>query len=437
MKNRTLQHAFPIVAAAIGNRFGIKVSVGGDQAYTTGSAIQLPAYDGDDPDYQDFAWGLLAHESAHIRYSDFTLDIGGSVLRRRLCGAIEDVRIEHELAKDFPGTRLTLATVVDKMIANGGFTASSSDDHPANILYGYVLKSLRARVLGQAALKPLAELTEAALKAHFPKGAVIRLKGLLSEVPDGLTSESDCLHLADRILTMIQQECEQPDQSTPSTPSSAADNPSSDDAETDQPMTHRILMMTVILNRMKAALNPRKMTTNRRTLAMMTVKPENPIRARFLAALLTAGDGDLDQDVFETIKSALALDSDSVSEYVMPIGTEPPTDERAGLQLFQKVQGESGKIRAALQGLVQSHSLSRSRPGCRGRLDGKRLHRLRFGETKVFQRNTVKPAPNTAIHLLLDKSESMGYPVSDTAGTAVGYAYADGPGSDFGAGLGF
>ena len=50
MKNNTLQNAFPIVAAAIGNRFGIKVSVGGDQAYTTGKAIQLPAYLGDDPD---------------------------------------------------------------------------------------------------------------------------------------------------------------------------------------------------------------------------------------------------------------------------------------------------------------------------------------------------------------------------------------------------
>jgi hypothetical protein len=32
MKNRTLHNAFPIVAAAIGNRFGIKVSVGGNQA---------------------------------------------------------------------------------------------------------------------------------------------------------------------------------------------------------------------------------------------------------------------------------------------------------------------------------------------------------------------------------------------------------------------
>ena len=306
------------------------------------------------------------------------------------------------------------------MIANGGFTASSSDDHPANILYGYVLKSLRARVLGQAALKPLAELTEAALKAHFPKGAVIRLKGLLSEVPDGLTSESDCLHLADRILTMIQQECEQPDQSTPSTPSSAADNPSADDAETDQPDDSPDSDDDGHSEQDEGSTQSPQDDDKPSDASDDDGETGKPDHSQILEALLTAGDGDLDQDVFETIKSALALDSDSVSEYVMPIGTEPPTDERAGLQLFQKVQGESGKIRAALQGLVQSHSLSRSRPGCRGRLDGKRLHRLRFGETKVFQRNTVKPAPNTAIHLLLDKSESMGYPVSDKQGQPMG-----------------
>ena len=73
MKTKTLQHAFPIVAAAIGNRFGIKVSVGGDQAYTNGKVIQLPAYAGDDPAYQVVAWGLLAHEAAHIRYPIFPL----------------------------------------------------------------------------------------------------------------------------------------------------------------------------------------------------------------------------------------------------------------------------------------------------------------------------------------------------------------------------
>jgi cobaltochelatase CobT len=220
MKNKTLQHAFPIVAAAIGNRFGIKIQVGGDQAYTNGKLIQLPAYNGNDPAYQEVAWGLLAHEAAHIRYSDFTLAYGPSVLRRRLAGAIEDVRIEHELAKDFPGTRLTLRTVIENMIAKGNFSAASAEDHPANILYGYVLKSLRARVLGQVALQPLVDQTEMALKATFPKGAVIRLQGLLSEVPEGLTSEQDCLNLTDRILTMIEQEVEQQKQNQQSAPSS-------------------------------------------------------------------------------------------------------------------------------------------------------------------------------------------------------------------------
>ena len=420
MKNRTLQHAFPIVAAAIGNRFGIKVSVGGDQAYTTGTAIQLPAYDGDDPDYQEVAWGLLAHEAAHIRYSDFTLDFGDSVLRRRLCGAIEDVRIEHELAKDFPGTRLTLRSVIEKMIANGGFTTSSIDDHPANILYGYVLKSLRARVLGQTALQPLVDLTETALNTCFPKGAVIRLKGLLSEVPDALTAESDCLHLADRILTMIQQECEPQDLSNPSTPSSALDNPFSDDAEANQPdnspdsdESGPAGQDDDITQATQAVDDPNHPAEDSSSNPSGDEGGENPDHNLILAKLLTAGDDDIEQDVFETVKSALALEPDSVSEYVMPIGNEPPTDERVGLQLFQKVQGESGKIRAALQGLVQSHSLSRSQPSGRGRLNGKRLHRFRWGDTNVFQRSSVKPSPNTAIHLLLDKSDSMGYPVLD------------------------
>ena len=427
MKNKTLQHAFPIVAAAIGNRFGIKVSVGGDQAYTTGTAIQLPAYDGDDPDYQEVAWGLLAHEAAHIRYSDFTLAYGDSVLRRRLCGAIEDVRIEHELAKDFPGTRLTLRTVIEKMIANGGFAACSSAEHPANILYGYVLKSLRERVLGQAALKPLVDLTETALNACFPKGAVIRLKGLLSEVPDGLTSESDCLHLADRILTMIQQECEQPRQSNQSAP--ALDNPSSaddeakqtDDSTTSDESGHADEEEADdITQATQADDEPSHPAEDPTANPGGDDDGESPDHNPVLAALLTAEEGDIEQDVFETVKAALALEPDSVSEYVMPVGDEPPTDDRAGLQLFQKVQGESGKIRAALQGLVQSHSLKHSQPGGRGRLNGKRLHRLCLGDTHVFQRSSVKPSPNTAIHLLLDKSDSMGYPVLDRLGQPLG-----------------
>ncbi|QPK61686.1 VWA domain-containing protein [Methylomonas sp. LL1] len=446
MKNRTLHNAFPIVAAAIGNRFGIKVCVGGDQAETDGQTIWLPAYEGDDPDYQDYAWGLLAHEAAHIRYSDFTLRYGSSVLRRRLCNAIEDVRIEHELAKDFPGTRLTIRTVIEKMIAKGDFVANSIDDHPANILYSFVLKSLRARVLGQSALLPLVEQTEVALKTKYPKGAVTRLKGLLSEVPLGLQSESDCLQLTDRILTMIEQEFEQQRQRNQAQQSADEDtSPETDDADQDagsadselSDSTEQDERLPTDTDDDQSSESDGKDKSNPENPGDEPTRPSDSSSSNpqgddeehteiadpmgVLQTLLTAGDSDIDQDLFESLKSALSLAAENVSELLMPNGNEPPMDDRAGEFLLRKVQSESGKIRAALQGLVQSQTISRSQHACRGRrMDGKRLHRLPLGETKLFQRKQTKPAPNTAIHLLLDKSESMGYQVTDSQGQPIG-----------------
>jgi cobaltochelatase CobT len=452
MKNRTLHNAFPIVAAAIGNRFGIKVSVGGSQAYTDGRSIQLPAYEGDDPDYQDFAWGLLAHEAAHIRYSDFSLRYGHSVLRRRLCNAIEDVRIEYELAKDFPGTRLTIRTVIEKMIAKGDFVASNIDDHPANILYSFVLKSLRARVLGQSALLPLVEQTEAALKATFPKGAVTRLKGLLSEVPLGLQKESDCLQLTDRILTMIEQEFEQqrqsnqeqpsadqdtspePDETDQDTESADSNDTEGPDSENDPESDERLPNDTDDESSSEWAGNDDSNPENpddgpatpaeRSTSNPQGEDEENSEIADpmgVLQTLLSASDSDIDQDLFESLKLALSLAAENVSELLMPSGHEPSIDDQAGTFLLRKVQSESGKIRAALQGLVQSQTINRSQHVCLGRrMDGKRLHRLQQGDTRIFQRKQTKASPNTAIHLLLDKSESMSYQVTDSQGQPMG-----------------
>ena len=379
MKNKTLHNAFPIVAAAIGNRFGIKVSVGGDQAYTNGKTIQLPAYEGNDPDYQDYAWGLLAHEAAHIRYSDFSIDFGASVLRRRLSGAIEDVRIEYELAKQFPGTRLTLKTVIEKMIANGGFIASTEDDHPANVLYGYVLKSLRARVLDQVALSPLVEQTERVLSTKFPQGVVVRLKGLLAEVPDELSSERDCLHLADRILAMIEREIEQQQQkqqNNQSSPSTAEENKSDTDDQVDSEPTEQAdgadetrdskddantagqdkedeesssasemdsgsddesgsgltdEQDDVESLAEEATANPANSGGN---TGGGETETETSDHSQILESLLTASEDDIDLDVFDTIKSTLALGQDSVAESMMPIGNEPLLDELAGSALF-------------------------------------------------------------------------------------------------------
>jgi len=454
MKNNTLHNAFPIVAAAIGNRFGIKVHIGGDQAYTNGQSIRLPAYNGDDPDYKDYAWGLLAHESAHIRYSDFTIDFGTSVLRRRLCGALEDVRIEHELAQIFPGTRLTLRTVVEKMIASGQFKAATADDHPANVLYGYVLKSLRARVLQQSALTPLVELTEQVLNSHFPAGTLLRLNDLLAEVPEELACERDCLHLTDRILSMIEQECEkegekketenqdqdqdqtQPQQNSQAQPDSEQDtdtetdtgesdyegdegeakaeaeaeaNDQSPDCSDDSETTASTDISTDSGSPVNSDSDHQP--SKQAPLDSLKPSPTETIDAQSLQqALGSVSDAELEQDLFEAVKAELALGAGHSAESVMPVGLRQAGDEVAGRRLLDKVQSESVKIRAALQGLVQAQNMSHSYPSCRGRrVIAKRLPHLALGDSRVFARGSVKQAPNTAIHLLLDKSASMSY----------------------------
>jgi cobaltochelatase CobT len=87
----------------------------------------------------------------------------------------------------------------------------------------------------------------------------------------------------------------------------------------------------------------------------------------------------------------------------------PDLNPAIGNALMNKVLGNSGKIRASLQGLVQSSRYDRpvtKRSG--NRIDGRKLYRLSQGGLPHFsKRGSHKQMPNTAIHLLVDGSTSM------------------------------
>lgn len=422
--HQTLERAFPIVAAAIGNRFGISVAVGGTEAYTDGQSIQLPGYNGSDPQYQNYAWGYLAHEAAHVRYSDFQLDFGDSVLRRRLCNAIEDVRIEHELAKVYPGTRVTLAKMVEQMLTEGRLTAQTASDHPGNVLFGYILKRLRAKVLGQTVLEPLVDATRQALRACFPRGALIRLEGLLSEVPEGLTCERDCLDLTDRILAMLEEECAKPaatasddqsdtDPEDDNTLQSGADSaqddqPSSDsDAEDDQNGTNP--EDSAPSDQDNDPGNGSATSPNPPSGTGEPANQDSAKQASLMDQLNTLSEPDLEQDWFETAKSQLGLTPDSAEKCTLPVGLFPKGSRLVGQALAKRVEQNSKALRVALQSAVQSHRQNRPQAVRNGRrIDPRRLTKVALGDTRVFSRSGQRVAPNCAVHILLDKSESMG-----------------------------
>ena len=139
-----LRNALPIVAAALGRKFGVEVGVGGHNACTDGKRIQIPDVP-DDPVSRDLAWGYLAHEAAHVRYTDFAVyeqAANEGPLQAMLQNRIEDVRIERELGRPYPGTRTTIATVLRRMLAEGRMAAPDPKEHPAQVLAAYLLLTL-------------------------------------------------------------------------------------------------------------------------------------------------------------------------------------------------------------------------------------------------------------------------------------------------------
>ena len=143
MKNQTLNNAFPIVAAALGNKFGVKVSVGGDDAYTTGDRIHLPALDTDDSNIKDVAWGYLAHEAAHVRFTDFGefRNADTNPLRKHIVNILEDIRIEKAMQEPYPGTKRTTEKVTEYLVQTDayGFVSKGQEPHPASVLSQFLL----------------------------------------------------------------------------------------------------------------------------------------------------------------------------------------------------------------------------------------------------------------------------------------------------------
>ena len=466
MKNKTLNNAFPIVAAALGNKFGVKVSVGGSDAYTDGRSINIPAYNLDDSSYKDVAWGYLAHEAAHVRFTDFVAfaNAATSSIRKNIVNILEDIRIEKLMQEPYPGTKRTTEKVVQHLIQTGGFQVHGQHEqiHPAAVLSQFLLFRLRNDILGQTALSSYADAAEALLEDTFPVGAVTRLNGLLSVVPQ-LQITRDCVRLADRIIRMIEEEQEkeqekalqqqskqqdsddsssqsqhgQTDQDEDSTDTDSGDSPhdspsqgddSPSDQDADEPAQQPGDSEPDDDNQVQGSVSQPSDADDQDPGDLDDSQPgqghandsgsnddnsqdqDSEQMAQNLASVLSAGDDDVPDDVFNIAKELLGNQSvNSYDENVhMPVAMDPVLNPAVGNALMNKVLGNSGKIRASLQGLVQSSRRDRpvhKRSGTR--IDGRKLSRLSQGDSRVFERRSHKQAPNTAIDLLVDGSTSM------------------------------
>ncbi|MBO1387126.1 hypothetical protein BVJ66_01125 [Vibrio cholerae] len=394
--NHPLKNALPIVAAAYGEKFGVKVLIQGQDAFTDGERIVIPTANPDDPHYQQIAWGYLAHEAAHIRHTNFDMvqKASSKPIRKALLNIIEDVRIENELAKDYPGTRRSISQVIEYMVDTQQMCVPEQLE-PASNLQAWLLFRLRCHFLGQKALTPLYQAVDERVRQLFPAAAMSRLSAMLTAVPS-LASTGEVLKLVDAIVAMLEEE------SRPPQDESDADsgNDIGQDASNDS-------------NNSSDSQTPETDSSATGDFAE-TGDSDNSDQADNLRQALEASAAQFESDTFAQVAEVLSEQAEG-HQGVTPLSL--PQAEQAMLgdeDILTLSASESAQIRARLRGMVQSSQDSRNHAKRHGlRVATHRLAASQAGESRLFIQRQPRIAPNAAVHLLVDISGSMGKPIGE------------------------
>jgi Nitric oxide reductase activation protein len=388
--NHPLKNALPIVAAAYGEKFGVKVLIQGQDAFTDGERIVIPTANPDDPHYQQIAWGYLAHEAAHIRHTNFDMvqKASSKPIRKALLNIIEDVRIENELAKDYPGTRRSISQVIEYMVDTQQMCVPEQPE-PASNLQAWLLFRLRCHFLGQKALTPLYQAVDERVRQLFPAAAMSRLSAMLTAVPS-LASTGEVLKLVDAIVAMLEEESHPPQDES----DADSGNDIGQDASNDS-------------NNSSGSQTPE-------TDSSATGDSDNSDQADNLRQALEASAAQFEPDTFAQVAEVLSEQAEGhqgVTQLSLPQAEQAMLGDEAILTLSAS---ESAQIRARLRGMVQSSQDNRNHAKRHGlRVATHRLAASQAGESRLFIQRQPRIAPNAAVHLLVDISGSMGKPIGE------------------------
>ena len=429
--HRTIQGALPLVARTIGRKLDVTVGIGGADAYTDGSHIQLPALplDMKSEDLSTLAFGYLEHEAAHVRYTDMDNFKPENGLHQMFTNIFEDVRIEKALGEEYPGFAEDLRGLTAILIDKGEMGGAPDPDAPLAARMGeYVLLRGRYDVLGPEALKAPAERAEAAFRDAVPPGLATRVGAALGRLPELQTTE-EASNLAREVIRLVEEEAEQQQQ--------AAQRPEEDDApgsgapgdgpgatangeqgdgqagagghdpggSQDRGDSQESTGGEVEQGEADGSSSGPGQDDAAKAAAEM---------AEALQELLQdsgqngpRGQGEAAADALQQ-EAAKAPHRGGNAGAGVGKASEPFAVTASGAAEIAKVAGATIALRTRLRGLLVAENQSHRRPARRGkRIDRNRIVKAMTGNPRIFVNKRQGVQVNTAVQVLLDRSGSM------------------------------
>lgn len=382
MNHKHIIKSLPLLASVLGRKYGVQVRIGGDQAFTNGNVIQLPSLPLDCGEtLLCLVRGLVDHESAHIRDTDFEALKAANMtpLEKHLWNILEDWRVENVLSAIYPGCRENFQWLIKHFFLPKSKKRKCKEHtpDPAMLILEWLLITVRSWDVAE--LNEERDYLRASAEIHYP-GLTHEIEPHLRLIPQNCASTLEAFGFACEIAKIIrkyarfmeQQQNQQQSQARQGAYNASSEAPSDPSGQTDT-----------------------------------QTDPAQALQS--LQKILSAGaDGGMfPGDIGDKLKEAITDACGQQGEHIqVAVVTRKPTGQLAQDDLDNSRQSTTA-LRTRLQALMQSTRSTRNHSGYAGALNIRKLHSLATGNAKVFLRKGERVGVNTAVHILIDSSGSM------------------------------
>ncbi|MBU2430069.1 MAG: hypothetical protein KKH99_05200, partial [Proteobacteria bacterium] len=373
MKNKLIMQSLPLVAAVLGNKYGVKVNIGGSEAFTDGSTINLPGLPMEsDETLISLARGYIDHESAHIRETDFDAVENAKLTPLEMCiwNCIEDWRVEEKLSSIFSGCKINFHWLIRHIFYDATIDNQRS---AAQMIPNWILLMVRSWQVPD--LSDARDQVEAIVENRYP-GLSRKIKSALQEVQSKCVTTDDSIFYAKKIVSFIENEA---------TGKTASHPPSNKEQK------------------------PSEKSENDNAVQIPSVdKNQHGDSKQQLNKFLHSGADELPKGLGEILQENLAKKASSDFEDKVSVAV-------VGKRLFTSMDStkfhdltkSTTALKTRLQSMLQSILLKRSRLSRQGKLDTRRLYKIAVSDPRMFIKSEEKQGFNTAVHILIDCSGSM------------------------------
>jgi hypothetical protein len=241
-QNELLKNSLPLIAAGLGDKLGVRVTVSGTQAWTDNHVINIPDFNISSKEEKNAVLGLMSHEAAHIKFNTFNgIDTNQfkNALHHCMWNIFEDLRIEKAMIDTMVGTEKWINQIWINRQQSGTRQPVTSQSQPVSIITDLLLFHCRVKYRKQVHLQPYLDAAEEAFIDVLGWKLLMQVQSCIDAMLGSLASSVDAFNLATHVESLIanhqpEEEEQEPEKDEPDSQEDSSDSESESDSDGEQ-----------------------------------------------------------------------------------------------------------------------------------------------------------------------------------------------------------